>query len=674
VACEARTTSVGAYDAPVTMGHAVDASEITPQAVTIFGPVPVFAALTGYASDETSATQASQVPLYTPYDSTDPAWWDNLVAEQSQARTRRLLFPTRGVNSLDPSNTSGPGDMNPRRLSAWVDAVMRAGSGNLFEAGCYVDTPFMAELSATFHGSADGTPFDLSNQSDWNDVFWLRAIKPWFDTVPSSFWWTASDNTPGGRGPTVIQFAALDTARFQNINGNASQLLGFIAQQFQSAYGSAPVFVLDQSWFSLDASVMMLTDVIGNSPSFSPPATPNAFTSYQNRSFGTAVPGFTDPSYDDPSNPNYHSISLVIARETTNADGSSENTLESGLVAATNTNSVTLLQSFTDYDDSSGFYRSAAWDFPNQYLNLTRRYSDLRTVTLQLEAEGCDSFNDTTPGNSGGAFRRSGDLDVRTLTSGSGWAVTDTVAGEWLEFRDVDFSAGNYEFIANYSTTDGATQSSAPQKHLQIAVDGTKLLPALVPGTQSADSFNAMYLGQTTLTHGPHTLRLTFLDGNVDLDWLFLKKTDPLITLQTSGGTFVSAIVGGNDVLDGSIVKASIYENFSIDDLNGGALENGDRVALQTYDGYYVTADPASGMVTTGARAPDDTTTFTIVIVDAADAGNQLTSGQSIALLTADGAHYLTVGTDPNEQLDASGSSIGPAQTFVIGLSPQSPQ
>ncbi|HEY4104998.1 MAG TPA: hypothetical protein VGM44_13965, partial [Polyangiaceae bacterium] len=75
LACEARTTSIGAYDPPLTIGHAVDASEITPQAVTIFGPVPVFAALTGYASDEPSAAQASQVPLYAPYDSTDPAWW-----------------------------------------------------------------------------------------------------------------------------------------------------------------------------------------------------------------------------------------------------------------------------------------------------------------------------------------------------------------------------------------------------------------------------------------------------------------------------------------------------------------------------------------------------------------------------------------------------------------------
>jgi hypothetical protein len=80
-ACQARDTSVGSFDEPSTVGRVVDASEITLQTVTTFGPVPVFSALTGYASDEASAALASDVPLYAPYDSTDPAWWDNLVAE-----------------------------------------------------------------------------------------------------------------------------------------------------------------------------------------------------------------------------------------------------------------------------------------------------------------------------------------------------------------------------------------------------------------------------------------------------------------------------------------------------------------------------------------------------------------------------------------------------------------
>ena len=85
--------------------------------------------------------------------------------------------------------------------------------------------------------------------------------------------------------------------------------------------------------------------------------------------------------------------------------------------------------------------------------NLLRRYTDPKTVTLRLEAEGCDRYLDTTKGSSGAVFRRSGDLDVRTLSGGSGWSVTNTAPGEWLEFDGVYFSAGNYQFIAKYSTS-----------------------------------------------------------------------------------------------------------------------------------------------------------------------------------------------------------------------------
>ncbi len=672
LACEAHTTSVGVYDPPLIEGHAVTADEVTMQTVTVFGEIPVFSALTGYASDEPSAAQAAQVPLYAPYDSTAPAWWDNLVAEQTQAGLRRISFPTRGVSSLDATDSSGPGDMNPRRLSAWVDAVTRAHAGQLFEAGCYVDTPFMQLVAGALHGAPDGTPLDLGAQADWNDVFWLRAIKPWYDTVPNGFWYTRDDNTPGGRGPAVIELGPLDQAHFSNVSGNASKLLAFLADQFSKTYGEDAVFVLDQSWFSLDPSVAKLAAVLGDRPAFVPPDTPSAEQTYQGQSFGTAVPGFIDPSYDDPTSASYHSPAAVIPRATTAVDGTSTLTLESGLRDSATAASVTLLQSFTDYDDSAGLYRSLAWEFPSEYLNLVRSYSDLRTVTLRLEAEGADHFKDATQGNSGGAFLRSGDLDVRALTGGFGWAVTDTAAGEWLSFENVAFSEGNYEFIANSASTDGATATPSPSKRLQLSVDDVKLTPARVPGSADAATFAAYFLGAATLTHGPHTITLTFLDGQVDLDWLFLKKTDSLATFQVASGTFVSAIGGGNGVVLGNVLNASIYENFSLNDLNGGTLRSGDHVSLQAYDGYYLSADPASGTLNVTARAPDGTTTFTLVNLAPADAASSdITTGASVALLAADGVHYVTVGTDMNLQLDATGTSVGPAQTFTLGLSPQ---
>jgi hypothetical protein len=257
---------------------------------------------------------------------------------------------------------------------------------------------------------------------------------------------------------------------------------------------------------------------------------------------------------------------------------------------------------------------------------------------------------------------------VRALTSGSGWAVTNTAAGEWIEFDAVDFSSGNYEFIANYATADGVNLSTPPSKLVQLAIDGKALPATRLPGSANADAFAPFFLGQATLSHGPHDLRLTFIDGRIELDWLFLKKTDPLLTLQTSGGTFVSAIQGGNSVLQGSIPRASIYENFSCDDLNGGDLEDGDRVSLQSYDGYYLTSDPSAGTLLATARAPDPGANFVLERVRGAGA---ITNGQSVALRTASGGRYLTVGADASQTLDVSGVSVGDAQTFVVGLGPQ---
>ena len=53
--------------------------------------------------------------------------------------------------------------------------------------------------------------------------------------------------------------------------------------------------------------------------------------------------------------------------------------------------------------------------------------------------------------------------------------MTDTAPGEWIAFQNVFFSEGNYEFIASYATTDGASAMPAPSKRVQLSVDDVKL-------------------------------------------------------------------------------------------------------------------------------------------------------------------------------------------------------
>jgi hypothetical protein len=630
----------GAVDdtpAPV-RSQTVAAGDIEMQKV-VTGGLPGFAALVRYDIDEATAAAAAQPPLYQPYDSTAPAFWDNVLAELTQARVVTVALPSRGVFTLTTSDLTGPGNENPRRLSAWLGALDRANAADQFNAYCVVDTPYLGQVSTNFHATQTGTPFDWSQSADWTDVVWTRTIKPWFDTIPATDWWT-----PQNSGP-VIQFSALPSTGFKNASGNLSAMLTAVGTAFNGAYGRDPSFVLDATWFLADASLASNQYVYGKSPWLTPSASSSAFSTFGGQTVGTVVPGFGAPA---------------IARHSVDAYNNPVTTLLTGLGNAVQASpQLTVLQGFTDFADSAGFYRSNAadWSTPNEFLNLVRRFSDPKTLSVRLEAEGCDAYLDTSAGNSGKAFRRSGDLDVRAL-SGSGWAVTNTSAGEWIEFDNVDLSAGNYRFSAKYATGTGQTPGDGPR--IELVLDGVKLPPVILDKTANADAFTTTLLVQQTVQHGPHTLRLRFLDGLVDVDWLFIEKLDVTLSLQATDGDFVSATFGGGADVNYNAMAVGIWETLSFDDLNGGDLADGDAVYIQTFNGLYVTTTGGHG-VAADQRQPSDATKFTIRV----QGGGSFVSGAKIALETSD-AHYLTAAAAM--EVDASANTVGPNQTFKVGL------
>ena len=76
-------------------------------------------------------------------------------------------------------------------------------------------------------------------------------------------------------------------------------------------------------------------------------------------------------------------------------------------------------------------------------------------------------------------------------------------------------------------------------------------LPDVVlPATGGTNNFDTFYLGSAAVAHGVHTLRLYFVDGGVDVDWIFVRKYDPAVTFQSAlNGCYLTAAWGGNDVL-----------------------------------------------------------------------------------------------------------------------------
>jgi len=437
-----------------------------------------------------------------------------------------------------------------------------------------------------------------------------------------------------------------------------STLLSSVAASFHAAYNISPSYVLDASWFAAEPTLSNNSFVVGENSLLTAAPAASSFATYRNLSLGTVSAGFADPTYYQLGSAGYHDPSLIVPRKTKDAYGTTVVTLDTGLAAAeVNASRFTVVQGFTDLNHWSGVYRSEApdWTTPNEYLNLLRRYSDPKTVTLRLEAEGCDQYLDTTKGNSGGVFRRSGDLDVRALSGGSGWSVTNTAPGEWLEFDGVYFSAGTYEFAAKYSTSASSNQP----KRIQLLVDGEHLTPVIVPNTANVDTFsNVLLSSQRFMTQGSHGVRVRFVDGLVDLDWLFVKKAVLNFTLKSSGNQYASAYAGGGSTVSANEPSVGPFEAFMFDDINGGSLEDGDSVYIQVWNGMYLSA--RADALNADQRDPGSSETFTVHA-----ANGSVAAGSRIALMTNDNTHYLTVGS--NLVIDTSGTVVGDAQLFTLG-------
>jgi hypothetical protein len=776
---------------------AVPAAEATLQSL-VTDNLPSFTTLCGYEIHETAGTDWTnkEVPIYYPYNFDQPAMWDNIVAEVLQARLPAVMCATRGAWTTNPADLEGPGNMNPRNLRKLTAAIQRAGAANVLKIACFVDSPAMQGIYNQVYGYPSTTQFDFANTAGWQDVVWLRTVKPWFDTVPSTSWYRIN-NRP------VIQWWGFHPSWATNHAGNARLMFQYIADTFYTTYGVRPYFILPadlETSSNQDPGVKNQADVLGLNPWFGTPTDSAKFMDLNGVTTGTAVPGFIDPGFFIPSNGNYQNYNRVIFRNKVDGTGVNGDTLKAGLTAAVAAKStLTTLEGWTDQAEWAGYYRSndTNWNSPNQYIDIVRSFSDPRTVTLKLEAEGADAYNDTTTGNSGGAFLRAGEnLDVRALTgapavttstassagtladdgklstkwlttaaapgwlqfdagagntsvatgyhlacadvqardpkdwqfqgsnngsswtnldtrtaqsfavrnqtnsytftnttayryyrlnvtatygggsnpvavaelavapvtnaTGGGWAVTNTAAGEWIEFQNFTFSPGNYKFAVRYATTTAS-------RRVRLSVDGIAQSIITLPVTASLDTFDTINVGQKNFTNtGTHTLRIEFLDGAVDLDWLFAKKVDSMISLLANNSQYVCAESGGDNTIVANRASYGAWEKFSINDHNGGALTSNDEISLQSWNGLLLTAEGGGGgALTDNRRSLGVWEKF--IVVKTAGSGT-IANGDTVAFRSANG-NYLTTGTAG--KLDATATTIGAAQTFTVALSAQ---
>ncbi len=236
-----------------------------------------------------------------------------------------------------------------------------------------------------------------------------------------------------------------------------------------------------------------------------------------------------------------------------------------------------------------------------------------RTITL-IPAEDYDmggqgaAFNDTTPTvNTGGAYRNNakhGAVDLRRIdNTTNGYRLSETFAGEWVEYTIDVAQAGNYKVDFRLSQTN-------PNGRVRIAVDGASLGAVDVPDTNSFSVFTtrSRTIG---LTAGKHVLRLTMdragTNGQVaGVDWLKLSFVNSTIGTGTGSyvrnGTFANQNFGN----DGSIlVKRSAntgntregYLRFdlnSVNAINTAKLRLTGRLSAATVGGFLTNVYSAS--------------------------------------------------------------------------------
>ena len=123
-----------------------------------------------------------------------------------------------------------------------------------------------------------------------------------------------------------------------------------------------------------------------------------------------------------------------------------------------------------------------------------------------FEAEDFDkggegvAYHDLTPGNQGGAYRTSEDVDITSLLQG--YVVTSFATGEWLEYTISVSQSGTYRLEALVSSA-----VSTSRFHIEIdRVNVTGLIA--VPNTGSLANYQWVGNSGINLSVGQHILRV----------------------------------------------------------------------------------------------------------------------------------------------------------------------
>lgn len=125
-------------------------------------------------------------------------------------------------------------------------------------------------------------------------------------------------------------------------------------------------------------------------------------------------------------------------------------------------------------------------------------------------------YRDTTAGNTGGSYRTD-DVDIAGTNP---CVIAWVVAGEWLEYDANIPAAGRYKWIIRAATPN-------TNRKIRIEVDGSLVAEATLAATTGYNDWRDQDAGTITLPANVRArIRLTFVAGDVNLDWFELQPVE----------------------------------------------------------------------------------------------------------------------------------------------------
>lgn len=140
---------------------------------------------------------------------------------------------------------------------------------------------------------------------------------------------------------------------------------------------------------------------------------------------------------------------------------------------------------------------------------------------------------------------------------------------------------------------------------------------------------------------------------------------------QSVGGYFVVAEGGGGDVVNANRLAIGSWETFTLIDLNGGSLDNGDLVHIQSVNGHFVVAESGGGDVVNANRTvPLEWETFRIGKVGGT---GTIHSGDTISLQayngwSGGGGNYVVAEDGGGSVVNANRGAVGSWEMFTLHI------